>query len=227
MGNVTLDNNKFKDDIYDIIEESEKTICDKCNKNQIPKRFLNSHIKFCEQCYKEEKEKLFQKEILIKGQPQIDQITDQLFLGNNHAAKNKELLQSYKITNILVVGFFLHEYFPNDFKYKTIEISDNENENLFDYFMPCFDFIDRSERCFVHCRAGVSRSSTIVISFIMLSEKMSFENARNFVKGKRSIIEPNKGFESQLKDFENVLIMCQYKYKLVKEYFNSFVKKNK
>ena len=56
---------------------------------------------------------------------------------------------------------------------------------------------------------------------------MSFENARNFVKGKRSIIEPNKGFESQLKDFENVLIMCQYKYKLVKEYFNSFVKKNK
>ena len=26
MGNLTIDNNKFKDDIYDIIEESEKTI---------------------------------------------------------------------------------------------------------------------------------------------------------------------------------------------------------
>jgi len=226
MGNITIDNNKFKDDIYDIEDVNDK-ICKKCNKNEIAKKFLNSHIKYCEQCYKEEKEKLFEKEISIKGEAQIDQITEKLFLGNNNAAKNKEILKQYKITNILVVGFFLHEYFPNDFKYKTIEISDNENENLFDYFMPCFDFIDRSERCFVHCRAGVSRSSTIVISFIMLSEKMSFENARNFVKGKRSIIEPNKGFESQLKDFENVLIMCQYKYKLVKEYFNSFVKKNK
>ena len=29
------------------------------------------------------------------------------------------------------------------------------------------------------------------------------------------------------KDFENVLIMCQYKHKFVKEYFNRFVKKNK
>ena len=148
-----------------------------------------------------------------------------LYLGNNQAAKNKEILKKYKITNILVVGFFLHEYFPEDFKYKTIEISDNENENLFYYFMPCFDFIDRSERCFVHCRAGVSRSSSVVISYLMLSEKMTFENAKNYVKDKRSVIEPNKGFESQLKDFENVLIMCQYKYRLVKEYFNSFGKK--
>ena len=221
---VTVDNNKFRDEIEDI-EAEEKKICEKCNKNKIPERFYNSHIKYCENCYKEEKERLFQKEIIIQGEPQIDKITEKLYLGNNQAAKNKELLKKYKITNILVVGFFLHEYFPEDFKYKTIEISDNENENLFDYFMPCFDFIDRSERCFVHCRAGVSRSSSVVISYLMLSEKMTFENAKNFVKDKRSVIEPNKGFESQLKDFENVLIMCQYKYRLVKEYFNSFGKK--
>ena len=44
---VTVDNNKFRDEIEDI-EAEEKKICEKCNKNKIPERFYNSHIKYCD-----------------------------------------------------------------------------------------------------------------------------------------------------------------------------------
>jgi len=46
----------------------------------------------------------------------------------------------------------------------------------------------------VHCSMGISRSSTIVIAFIMKKFTFSFSKAYNLVKKKRPIICPNSGF---------------------------------
>ena len=40
--------------------------------------------------------------------------------------------------------------------------------------------------------------------------KIRFEEAYNFVKNKRKIAEPNKGFKEQLKIFETLLIKKDY-----------------
>ena len=46
----------------------------------------------------------------------------------------------------------------------------------------------------VHCFAGVSRSATITIAFIMTDKNMTFYDAMSFVRKRRHIIFPNIGF---------------------------------
>jgi protein-tyrosine phosphatase len=53
-------------------------------------------------------------------------------------------------------------------------------------------------RVFVHCFAGVSRSATIVIAYLMKEHGLSFNSAIKFVKSKRPQINPNDGFRKQL-----------------------------
>jgi len=51
--------------------------------------------------------------------------------------------------------------------------------------------------------AGKSRSSTIIIAYLIKERKMTFEEAFNYVKEKRIKIQPNKGFIKQLLEFEH------------------------
>ena len=59
-------------------------------------------------------------------------------------------------------------------------------------------FIDRARKAnssiLVHCVQGISRSSTIVIAYLMKRENMTLKEAYSHVKSRRSIIRPNQGF---------------------------------
>jgi protein-tyrosine phosphatase len=57
----------------------------------------------------------------------------------------------------------------------------------------------------VHCGAGISRSATIVIGFLMKYHNCSYNIAYNYVKNKRYIINPNPGFIDALKELESTL----------------------
>lgn len=57
----------------------------------------------------------------------------------------------------------------------------------------------------VHCWAGVSRSTTIVISFLMAEHGMSLNDATEHVRKQRWFINPNPGFKNQLKRYEREL----------------------
>ena len=54
----------------------------------------------------------------------------------------------------------------------------------------------------VHCQAGISRSPTIVIAYLMNKMQMRMNDAYNMVRDKRPIIAPNLVFMSQLMDYE-------------------------
>ena len=54
----------------------------------------------------------------------------------------------------------------------------------------------------VHCFAGVSRSSSVVIAYLMHYHGMSYMQAFSHVKTRRSWICPNYGFVNQLKRYE-------------------------
>jgi protein-tyrosine phosphatase len=49
--------------------------------------------------------------------------------------------------------------------------------------------------------AGVSRSATICIAYIMVVTDLSWLDAMNAVKAARTIVEPNPGFQWQLELF--------------------------
>ena len=48
---------------------------------------------------------------------------------------------------------------------------------------------------FVHCMAGVSRSATSVICYLMKKYKWSLHKTEVFVKKRRPVICPNFGFK--------------------------------
>ena len=53
----------------------------------------------------------------------------------------------------------------------------------------------------VHCAAGISRSASVVIAYLMKTEGLSFNDAKQEVKKKRPIINPNPGFSAQLENW--------------------------
>jgi hypothetical protein len=63
--------------------------------------------------------------------------------------------------------------------------------------------VRRGERVLVHCYAGVSRSATVVLSYLLKYEGMSLRQAWEHVQQRRPIINPNAGFVAHLKLFEN------------------------
>ena len=56
----------------------------------------------------------------------------------------------------------------------------------------------------LHCASGVSRSGTLAVAYLMKTRKLSFEAAFDQVKQARDI-NPNYGFQKQLKQFEKEL----------------------
>ena len=139
-----------------------------------------------------------------------DQITDNIFLGGYTAAENlKTLKEIMKVDAILTVADNLEPKFSDDFKYKIIEISDDPESNLKQHLLECIEFIDEKvksgNRIYVHCAAGVSRSASTVLAYIMVTQQIGLNDAYKIVSAKRPCIKPNDGFVAQLKLFEQDL----------------------
>jgi predicted protein tyrosine phosphatase len=100
-------------------------------------------------------------------------------------------------------------------KYLRCPISDKSDSNIKAHFETAHSFIKNALAkengvVLIHCQAGVSRSSTICISYLMAVEGMSHDAAFAYVKSKRSVINPNPGFRKCLKDFEESLGTIRY-----------------
>ena len=57
----------------------------------------------------------------------------------------------------------------------------------------------------VHCMAGVSRSSTITLAYMMKHLDYKLDHALALLRVRRPIASPNSGFMSQLRMYENKL----------------------
>lgn len=60
-------------------------------------------------------------------------------------------------------------------------------------------------RVLIHCQAGISRSSTVAIGYIMKYHNLSMNQAYSKVQACRPIIAPNLNFVGQLYSFEKSL----------------------
>jgi protein-tyrosine phosphatase len=60
--------------------------------------------------------------------------------------------------------------------------------------------IEREEPVLVHCDAGISRSGSVVVAYLMASRELSFEDALKTARAVRVCIDPNEGFTRELKN---------------------------
>ncbi len=141
----------------------------------------------------------------LKFYYKINKITDKIYLGSEEGSSDKKLLKEYKVTHILVCGSELKKRFKGEFVYEKYELEDRADENILKFFENAFDFIDSADVVFVHCLAGVSRSATIVVAYLMYKYKLSLKEATEYVKNKRKVINPNRGFVKQLQIFDKLL----------------------
>eukprot|EP00831_Metopus_contortus_P076356 TRINITY_DN7044_c0_g2_i1.p1 TRINITY_DN7044_c0_g2~~TRINITY_DN7044_c0_g2_i1.p1 ORF type:complete len:155 (-),score=23.32 TRINITY_DN7044_c0_g2_i1:67-531(-) len=139
----------------------------------------------------------------------MDNILENLYLSDSFAAGDSKLLEEQKIRHIFIAGNSLVKHFPDFINYMQINVYDFPTENIYKYFRPAIEFIDegrkKGEAVLVHCSAGVSRSGSIVIAYVMHEMKIGLNEAWRFVKEARSCVYPNDGFYHQLQKFEKDL----------------------
>lgn len=151
--------------------------------------------------------------------PDYSQITDNIFIGNvysaigNYKTMEEDVLDTLNIKVVMSV-LSEEEYedymitgndFPN-LEWHRFIIHDDTDELISDFFHTVRFIIKRAivnnKKVFVHCAGGISRSPSFVIAFLMIENEWNYEEAYNYVKKKRNIIEPNVGFIKQLKQLE-------------------------
>ncbi|RLN50100.1 hypothetical protein BBJ28_00008244 [Nothophytophthora sp. Chile5] len=126
-----------------------------------------------------------------------------LFLGNFWQANSAEVIDALQITHVVNMGAITDQ--RNKFQhveYLDVAIKDNVDVDIAQEFAPTIEFIQKAAeqrgRVLIHCVQGVSRSSTIVIWYVMLQTKCTLSAAYSHVLKCRPLIFPNRGFMAQL-----------------------------
>ena len=131
-----------------------------------------------------------------------------LYLGNIFAAFSEDTLNQFQIGAVLTVAAH------TDLKittrtHKIVEADDIPTQDLFQYFEEMLGFIEENiklgKNVFVHCFAGVSRSDTTIIAYLMKYKNMDYKSAYNLCKKQRTVTCPNPGFTRQLREFDKLL----------------------
>jgi len=134
-------------------------------------------------------------------------VADFLFLGNMNDAANAESLTALGIDHVLNVTAVTPSYqMSSKITYKQLLAADNGSQNIKQYFDEAFRFIDAAKKSggsvLIHCQAGVSRSPTIAIAYLIKYFSMKMLDAYQYIKIRRTIISPNLNFMGQLLEFE-------------------------
>ncbi|XP_071402617.1 dual specificity protein phosphatase 16 [Centroberyx affinis] len=134
-------------------------------------------------------------------------ILPHLYLGCQRDVLNKDLMQQNDIAYVLNASNTCPkpDFIPES-HFLRVPVNDSFCEKILPWLDRSVEFIEKAKasnaRVLVHCLAGISRSATIAIAYIMKRMDMSLDEAYRFVKEKRPTISPNFNFLGQLLDFE-------------------------
>ncbi|CAG2180019.1 unnamed protein product, partial [Oppiella nova] len=136
-------------------------------------------------------------------------IEDNLYLGELKLATNKTELKTLDIKVIVsVVDYNMPEVKIPDIKYYHFRVADGPNEDILSIFGETNQIISdcqsKGVNVLVHCTAGVSRSATVVIAYLMSKHKKPYKEIIQRVKDIRKKISPNDGFVKQLILYEEL-----------------------
>jgi dual specificity phosphatase 12 len=157
---------------------------------------------------------------LLKKIEKIDIIMNNLYIGSQSSIKD------YNNFGLIINIDYPYNNCPKD----TIQLNyindhstliirlgldDTVDTNIFKYFDLLCNYIStyikggkknyfrKKSKVLVHCHAGISRSTTIILAYFIGMGK-TLQTALKFLKSKRDIVNPNEGFMKQLKVYEQI-----------------------
>lgn len=130
-------------------------------------------------------------------------IANVLYVSGYEVAKDREALRRHGITHIVnTAADVCDDCFKSDVTYCSYHFRDTNTEDISVFFYRTIewmhDAILQGGKVLVHCVAGVSRSSTIVIAYMMWRFDIPFDVAHERVQQVRPTCNPNVGFTCQL-----------------------------
>ncbi|XP_010901267.1 dual specificity protein phosphatase 13 [Esox lucius] len=149
----------------------------------------------------------------------MDQVQPGIYIGDMYAAKDKRSLQAHNVTHVLNAadGMFNVNtgagfYRDADITYHGVEAYDTPSFDLSRFFYAAAEFIKTAlsspnGKVLVHCVMGLSRSSSLVLAYLMIVEDLTLVDAIQAVSANRNIC-PNAGFLEQLRELDTKL-HCQ------------------
>lgn len=89
------------------------------------------------------------------------------------------------------------------FNMHNIHCKINFEQNCIYFTFSTLDSVETSGgKILIHCQAGISRSATICLAYLMSKRQYTLEQAYEYVKARRSVISPNFHFMGQLLNWE-------------------------
>ncbi|DBA81048.1 TPA: hypothetical protein ACH3X2_007249 [Trebouxia sp. C0005] len=137
-------------------------------------------------------------------------IPDLLYLGNWEHAENFSALKDLGIKRIISIHNNPENLqVPKGFQHLKMTVADVHTQDITPYFNPSYDYIEEArlanQGVLVHCGAGVSRSASLCIAYLMRRFGWNAARARKHCQSRRSLVNPNDGFWRSLCAFEQVL----------------------
>lgn len=146
----------------------------------------------------------------LKKYREPDKILDYLYLGDRLQGSNEETIKEFAITHVLNVHDSCR--FPpasSPWKFRHVPVSDYGDSDLRPAAEKCFKFIEEARSCqgrvLVHCRKGINRSPTIVIAWLIVSEKWTLQKAYTFVQECRPMSSPHEKYFEQLQAMDKAV----------------------
>lgn len=140
----------------------------------------------------------------------MTQVTPRLFIGSYDEASDLYWLMRNKITRVVNMSEEHVNYFPDNFLYFRGDAFDHPSQSLLKIFKEGYKFMIEGMKnggsILVHCHAGISRSASMVIYYLMKTYGWSLNKSFAYLKKLRPRIQPNSGFMDQLKIMEKELL---------------------
>ena len=134
-----------------------------------------------------------------------------LYISDMFHAQNKQIIDLFQIRAIINVSAgSVENVFEEKMPYLSIFEEDRSSTNLYPYFSLTNRFIEKYidfGGVLVHCSAGISRSSAIILAYIMYKKRKNFNDAFLYLQDKHAITDPNLGFIIQLQNYEKDLLL--------------------
>jgi len=135
-----------------------------------------------------------------------------IFIGKKANAYDVDHLKECGITRVLNCAKEIE--IPDFYKKKRIgwhklECEDKSSFPIDEFFDDGVEYIrkcveDEKLKVLVHCQEGRSRSTSMVVAYLIRYHKLHVDSALATISARRSLVQPNSGFLEKLRDYEKV-----------------------